>query len=169
MYLQMGGYRRWAGAQVKTELEASEFENSLIAAIRWNSDGLVCATAVDANTQQVLMQAWMNRESLLRTLRSGLVVYWSRSRKTLWKKGDTSGNTQRLVCLRLDCDGDSILLEIEPQGVGAACHEGYKSCFFRRWDGSAFVVDTTPIYNPVTEGDKVARDACQHKGCRATK
>jgi phosphoribosyl-AMP cyclohydrolase len=100
--------------------------------------GLVTAIALDDATGDVLMVAHMNRESFQRTLELGEVVYWSRSRKRLWHKGETSGNTQRVKSLQLDCDGDAILLRVEQRG-GAACHTGRRSCFFRRLEAGDWV------------------------------
>jgi len=95
----------------------------------FNADGLIAAIAQDAANGEVLMLAWMNAEALRMTLETGRVTYWSRSRKALWTKGDTSGHTQRLVEARIDCDQDAILLRIEQEG--AACHTGARSCFYR--------------------------------------
>ena len=100
-------------------------------AIAWNADGLVPAVAQDAATGEVLMLAWMSRESLARTLATGEAVYWSRSRQQLWRKGETSGHLQRIVEIRLDCDADAILLRVEQAG-GIACHTGRRRCFFNR-------------------------------------
>ncbi len=101
----------------------------IIDRVTWNAAGLVPAIAQDVHTEQVLMLAWMNRESLIATLQSGEAVYWSRSRDVLWHKGATSGCTQTLHEIRLDCDGDTLLLLVEQQGAGA-CHTGAKNCFF---------------------------------------
>jgi phosphoribosyl-AMP cyclohydrolase len=99
-------------------------------------DGLVTAIAQDDATGDILMVAYMNEAALRKTLELGEVVYWSRSRQQLWHKGESSGNTQKLVSLAIDCDGDAILLRIEQRG-GAACHTGKRSCFYRRLaDGS---------------------------------
>jgi len=103
-------------------------ENPLIDQVRYNSDGLVPAIAQQHDTGEVLMMAWMNAVSLAETLATGCVCYWSRSRRTLWRKGETSGHHQRLVECRLDCDGDTVLLLVEQTGV--ACHTGERSCFF---------------------------------------
>ena len=100
--------------------------------ISWNSDGLVAAIAQDYKTGKILMQAWMNRESLALTLEKQVAVYWSRSRSKLWRKGESSGHVQKLIECRLDCDGDSILLLVEQEG-GIACHTGRESCFYRQW------------------------------------
>ena len=96
--------------------------------LRWNRDGLVAAIAQDHASQQVLMLAWMNREALEETLRTGRVCYYSRSRQALWRKGETSGNQQRLVTARADCDGDAILLSVVQEGP--ACHTGRAHCFY---------------------------------------
>jgi phosphoribosyl-AMP cyclohydrolase len=101
----------------------------LVAAIAFNADGLVPAIAQQHDSGEVLMLAWMNRESLAETLRTGQVHYWSRSRGRLWRKGETSGHVQRLVELRLDCDGDTLLLQVDQ--TGPACHTGQRTCFFR--------------------------------------
>ena len=97
--------------------------------IQWTADGLLPAIAQDADSGRVLMMAWMNRESLLHTVECGEAVYWSRSRQQLWYKGEISGHTQKVRSIRLDCDHDVLLLEIEQLG-GIACHTGRQSCFF---------------------------------------
>jgi phosphoribosyl-AMP cyclohydrolase/phosphoribosyl-ATP pyrophosphohydrolase/phosphoribosyl-AMP cyclohydrolase len=99
-------------------------------AITYNADGLVPAIAQDVNTRQVLMMAWMNAESLAMTLAEGRMVYWSRSRRELWRKGDTSGDRQFVRAAYYDCDGDTLLFLVEQEGKGA-CHTGEFSCFFR--------------------------------------
>ncbi len=108
-----------------TRLPAEE----ILAQVRFNADGLVPAIVQDAATHQVLMMAWMNAESLRRTLALGETVFWSRSRQEYWHKGATSGNTQTVTDLRIDCDGDTLLLRVTP--AGPACHTGAQSCFFR--------------------------------------
>lgn len=105
---------------------------TVLTAVRWNDDGLVPVIAQETGSRRVLMMAWMNRDALRQTLVRGTMVYWSRSRKRLWRKGESSGNTQRLLAIELDCDGDTLLAEVEQQGVGAACHTGRQSCFYRR-------------------------------------
>jgi len=109
----------------------------------WTSDGLVPAIAQDAATGRVLMFAWMNAEALARTVETGEAHYWSRSRQRLWHKGEESGHTQRIKEVRLDCDGDAVLLSIEQQG-GIACHTGRERCFFRRLENGAWV-ETDPV------------------------
>jgi len=98
--------------------------------VNWSDDGLVPAIAQDAVTGRVLMMAWMDREALMLTWQKGEAVYWSRSRRKLWHKGEESGHIQMVREIRLDCDGDVILLQVEQQG-GIACHTGRQSCFFR--------------------------------------
>ncbi|WP_062267192.1 phosphoribosyl-AMP cyclohydrolase [Endozoicomonas arenosclerae] len=106
-------------------------EKSWLEEVCWNRDGLVAATAQDHKTGRILMQAWMNREALALTAQEQQAVYWSRSRGKLWRKGETSGHVQKLHELRLDCDGDSIVLIVEQLG-GIACHTGRESCFYRK-------------------------------------
>jgi len=107
-----------------------------ITEVVFDAHGLIPAIAQDAATGQILMVAWMNRDALLETAATGRAVYWSRSRKKLWRKGEESGHVQKVSELRLDCDGDVILLKIEQVG-GIACHTGRASCFYRRLDGDA--------------------------------
>lgn len=102
--------------------------------IRWTEDGLVPVIAQQAQTGKVLMFAWMNKESLALTAELGYAVYWSRSRKKLWRKGEESGHRQKVVEILLDCDEDVVLLKIEQEG-GIACHTGRESCFYRRYEG----------------------------------
>ncbi|NLD69315.1 MAG: phosphoribosyl-AMP cyclohydrolase [Limnobacter sp.] len=105
--------------------------------VQWDDQGLVPAIAQEADTGKILMVAWMNREALAETVASQRAVYWSRSRGRLWRKGEESGHAQRLRELRLDCDGDVIVLVVEQQG-GIACHTGRHSCFFRRFEQGAW-------------------------------
>lgn len=102
--------------------------------VKWTADGLVPVIAQEEGSGRVLMFAWMNRESLALTVREGRAVYWSRSRGKLWRKGEESGNVQRVKQMRLDCDNDVILLTIEQVG-GIACHTGRHSCFYKVFDG----------------------------------
>jgi phosphoribosyl-AMP cyclohydrolase len=97
--------------------------------IAYDANGLVPAIAQQHDTREVLMMAWMNAESVAESLATGQVCYWSRSRKALWRKGETSGQHQRLVEMRIDCDGDTLLLLVDQ--TGAACHTGQRNCFFR--------------------------------------
>jgi len=105
--------------------------DALLQQIKWNSDGLIPAIAQEAASGQVLMLAWMNREAVLATIREQRAVYYSRSRQRLWHKGEESGHVQRLLELRLDCDGDTLLLIVEQVG-GIACHTGHRHCFYRQ-------------------------------------
>src|SRR5450756_223905 len=104
--------------------------------VNWSADGLVPAIAQDAATGRVLMVAWMDRDALKLTWQNNEAVYWSRSRKKLWHKGEESGHTQKVLAIRLDCDEDVILLTIEQAG-GIACHTGRHSCFYQQFDGDA--------------------------------
>ncbi|MCK7547482.1 phosphoribosyl-AMP cyclohydrolase [Marinobacter koreensis] len=115
--------------------------------VRWNSDGLVPAIAQDAETGEILMMAWMNRESLKLTAEEGQAVYWSRSRGKLWRKGETSGHQQVVRDLRLDCDEDVILLKVEQKG-GIACHTGRRSCFYRALEDGQWVPVEPVLKNP---------------------
>ena len=110
-------------------------------------DGLITAIAQDDATGEILMVAHMNEESFGRTLETGEAVYWSRSRGKLWHKGEESGNTQKIKSLRVDCDGDVILMKIEQVG-GAACHTGKRSCFFDRLDGEVWRDEGVQVFDP---------------------
>lgn len=109
--------------------------------------GLVPAIAQDAETGEVLMLAWMNREAYEETLKTGRVCYFSRSRNKLWRKGEESGHVQHVREVFVDCDTDTVLLKVEQVG-GAACHEGYKSCFFRKIDGGGLKVVGQRVFDP---------------------
>lgn len=112
-------------------IEGQEFScSSALTNILYNNDGLVPVITQDSSTMKVLMLAWMNQESIQKTLETGMMTYWSRSRQSLWMKGETSGNTQRLQHMSIDCDGDSILCLVDQKG--AACHTGKPDCFY--WD-----------------------------------
>ncbi len=119
--------------------------------VAWNADGLAPAIAQDAASGEVLMLAWMSRESLARTLATGEATYWSRSRAALWRKGETSGHLQKVVEIRLDCDADAILLRVEQVG-GIACHTGRRRCFYRRLEsggaGSAWRETESVLADP---------------------
>lgn len=106
-------------------------------AVKWDKDGLVPAIAQDSASGKVLMFAWMNREALAETAATGRAVYWSRSRRQLWRKGEQSGHQQQVRAIRLDCDNDCVLLEVEQVG-GIACHTGRQSCFFQKLEGAAW-------------------------------
>ena len=109
--------------------------------------GLVAAIAQDADTGEVLMIAWMNPEALQETLTTGRAVYYSRSRKKLWRKGEESGHVQEVREVFVDCDADAVLLKVKQIG-GAACHEGYKSCFFRKVEGKQLKVIAEKVFDP---------------------
>lgn len=117
--------------------------------VKWSSDGLVPAIAQDAKTGRVLMLAWMNQESLRLSMEEGRAIYWSRSRQRLWRKGEESGHVQRLHEVRLDCDGDALLLLVEQVG-GIACHTGRESCFFSHLLGDKFAA-VDPILKAAQE------------------
>jgi len=110
-------------------------------------DGLIPAIVQDADTKEILMMAYMNRESWEATLHTGKATYWSRSRQKLWLKGESSGNVQIVKAVFIDCDEDTILLQVKQIGE-AACHTGYRSCFYRKLSGGDFVVVGEKIFNP---------------------
>ncbi len=115
-------------------------------AIQFDGRGLVAAVAQQHDSGEVLMLAWMNREAVAETLETGRVCYWSRSRGALWRKGETSGQVQRLVEMRLDCDGDALLLLVDQTGV--ACHTGRRSCFYRAQRDGGLVEVAAPEVDP---------------------
>lgn len=115
--------------------------------ISWNNDGLVPAIAQDHQSGKILMLAWMNREALRLSREQGRAVYWSRSRRKLWFKGEESGHLQLLHEIRIDCDADVVLLQVEQQG-GIACHTGRRRCFFRVLKDGAWRIDEEIIKNP---------------------
>ncbi|WP_226595920.1 phosphoribosyl-AMP cyclohydrolase [Marinobacter nauticus] len=117
--------------------------------IQWTEDGLVPAIAQDANNGDILMMAWMNRESLRLTVEEGQAVYWSRSRGKLWRKGESSGHQQVLRDIRLDCDADVVLLKVEQKG-GIACHTGRRSCFYRTLKDGQWVSADPVLKDPNT-------------------
>jgi len=117
--------------------------------VAWDAAGLVAAIAQDAASGKLLMMAWMNREALAETARTGRAVYWSRSRAKLWRKGEESGHEQKVRGIRLDCDGDVVVLEVEQVG-GIACHTGHGRCFFRKLENGVWV-ETEPVIRPPGE------------------
>lgn len=117
------------------------------AAVHWNDQGLVPAIAQDWQTGEVLMMAWMNPESLALSVAEGRAVYWSRSRQALWRKGESSGNVQLLKELRLDCDGDTLLLRVEQVG-DIACHTGRRRCFYQCWQDDNWQVTDAVVKSP---------------------
>lgn len=131
----------------------SEITTAVLRELRFDEDGLVAAVAQQHDTGEVLMLAWMNRQAVEETLRTGRAHYWSRSRGKLWRKGESSGQVQRLVELRVDCDGDALLLLVDQHGV--ACHTGQRSCFFRAAREDRLVEIAAPV---VTPGELYGRD-----------
>lgn len=115
---------------------------SLFDHLKFNADGLIPAIVQEHGTGRVLMMAWMNRESVAKTLELGKTVFWSRSRQKFWIKGETSGHVQVVKDLAFDCDGDTLLVQVEQ--TGAACHEGYRSCFFRSVQPNGEITVTEP-------------------------
>ena len=115
--------------------------------VNWDEHGLVPVIAQDAHTGEVLMFAWMNRDALEQTAQRGEAVYWSRSRRKLWHKGEQSGHTQKVVEIRADCDHDVVLLKVEQTG-GIACHTGRRSCFFNRLDSGAWLAVEPVLKDP---------------------
>ncbi|HEY6169860.1 MAG TPA: phosphoribosyl-AMP cyclohydrolase [Verrucomicrobiae bacterium] len=115
---------------------------SFVDQLKFNADGLIPAIIQDAGNKRVLMMAWMNRASIEKTLETGRTHFWSRSRQKFWMKGESSGHTQSVKDLAFDCDGDTLLIQVEQ--VGAACHEGYRSCFFRSANGGGDFKITEP-------------------------
>jgi len=115
--------------------------------VKWAQDGLVPAVAQEAGGGRVLTVAWMNREALGKTAQTGEAHYWSRSRRKLWRKGEESGHVQKVKSIRLDCDEDVVLLEVEQAG-GIACHTGRHSCFFQKLDGGKWVVTDPVLKDP---------------------
>ena len=116
-------------------------------AVKWNDAGLVPAIAQDATDGKILMVAWMNREALKLTAQQGSAVYWSRSRKKLWHKGEESGHQQSVSEIRLDCDNDVVVLQVEQRG-GIACHTGRRSCFYQRFEDGGWVTVEPVLKDP---------------------
>jgi phosphoribosyl-AMP cyclohydrolase len=117
--------------------------------VPWNGEGLIAAVAQDASSGRVLTIAWMNREALAETAATREAVYWSRSRRRLWRKGEQSGHVQKVRELRLDCDADAVLLQVEQVG-GIACHTGRESCFFRKLENGRWVTTDPVLKDPAT-------------------
>jgi phosphoribosyl-AMP cyclohydrolase len=121
--------------------------NKLLKQVSWNEQGLVAAIAQDASSGRVLMMAWMNDAALTETLETGYATYWSRSRGQIWRKGESSGNRQKVEAIELDCDGDAVLLQVEQEG-GIACHTGRNSCFYRRAENDEWVENEPVLKSP---------------------
>lgn len=126
----------------QTQVEA------MIKVAKFGSDGLLTAIAVDHQIGDIVMLAHMNEEALRRTLTTGILCYWSRSRQEFWVKGATSGNFQTLMDVQVDCDGDAWIFHVRQEGHGAACHQGYRSCFFRRLHHGSLVIEGEPVAPP---------------------
>jgi phosphoribosyl-AMP cyclohydrolase len=126
--------------------------DAFVAAIQFDAHGLVPAIAQQHDTGEVLMMAWMDRDAVVETMRTGRACYWSRARQAPWRKGDTSGHIQTLVDLRVDCDGDTLLVLVDQ--TGAACHTGQHNCFFRAIRGGALET-ITPV---MIDMDKIGKD-----------
>ena len=128
--------------------------DALIDQITFDANGLVTAIAQDYQTNEVLMVAFMNQATVRRTIETGLMTYWSRSRQRVWVKGETSGHTQEVREVRLDCDGDALVFKVLQHG-GAACHTGHRSCFFRRFDDGRLIEAGVLVFDPaVVYGDE---------------
>jgi phosphoribosyl-AMP cyclohydrolase len=126
-------------ANFPTATTTAELERGSVLAPKFDANGLIAAITTDARSGDVLMFAWMNAEALRLTLDTGIAHYFSRSRNELWKKGETSGQIQQLVELRVDCDQDAVLLKVDVEGDGGACHVGFRSCFYRVVEDGALV------------------------------
>ena len=133
---------------ILNNLNSSNILNAFIEALEFDDAGLVPAIIQDAGTGEVLMVGYMNAESIRETIATGRTCFWSRSRQKLWRKGETSGHVQRVIEIRIDCDGDALLIKVEQ--TGGACHTGYRSCFYRKAEPStgAIEVDVEPAFDP---------------------
>jgi phosphoribosyl-AMP cyclohydrolase len=127
---------------------STDFQPMPLPPLKYNADRLIPAIVQDSTSHRVLMMAWMNATSLQRTLDTGFMHYWSRSRQKYWLKGETSGHTQKVVRWAVDCDADTLLFEVEQ--IGGACHTGYESCFFQTFspDGTAQEIDEPKLFDP---------------------
>lgn len=124
------------GSQTSTE--------EIIKSLKYNDQGLIPAIAQQHDTGEVLMMAWMNDKSIKETLTTGQVCYWSRSRQTYWRKGESSGHRQTLISMHADCDGDALLLKVEQKGP--ACHTNRRNCFYHQIEADTSVIDSDPMY-----------------------
>jgi phosphoribosyl-AMP cyclohydrolase len=121
--------------------------NDLIDGVKFDVQGLVTAIVQDFETGDILMLAYMNEQTLRQTLETLTMTYWSRSRGRVWVKGESSGNTQEVREIRIDCDGDAVLFKVKQNG-GAACHTGHRTCFYRRYENGELVEEGAPIFDP---------------------
>lgn len=135
-------FKEIENAQKGDQFDWQELQQKL----KFDKDGLIPAIAQQHDSKDILMMAWMNAKSLQETLETGRVCYWSRSRQNYWRKGEESGQIQTLKSLTLDCDGDTILMQVDQ--TGPACHTGRKSCFYIEVDGKKATITTNPIINP---------------------
>ena len=131
---------------MRTDATASGLDPAIAARLKRNEDGLVAAIAQQHDTGEVLMVAWMSRESVRVSLAEGIACYWSRSRQALWRKGETSGHTQHVDGIYADCDRDTLLVQVHQDGV--ACHTGRRNCFFRAWRDGAWTEIAAPLIAP---------------------
>jgi phosphoribosyl-AMP cyclohydrolase len=129
----------------KNKGEKAELEQALNE-LKYNENGLIPAIAQQHDSGEVLMMAWMNRQSIEETLSTGQVCYWSRSRNSYWRKGESSGNQQKLIALSTDCDGDTLLLKVDQKG--AACHTGRRDCFYNEISSNGLTISNDPIQDP---------------------
>ena len=136
---------------------ANDLEEGAAFTPRFSADGLVTCVAVEADSGEVLMLAHMNAEAIEKTLATGVMHYWSRSRQRLWRKGDTSGQVQRLEELRVDCDQDALLARVTVGGDGGACHTGRRSCFYRRLEKAGDGLRLEPVAKSSNQGEKSGR------------
>ena len=127
--------------------DANSTITNYLDAVAWNSHGLVPGIAQDVNTGKILMMAWMNRTSLALTIEENIAIYWSRSRQKIWRKGETSGHTQVIRSIKLDCDADALVLEVEQHG-GIACHTGRQSCFYREYRNGEWQITEDILRDP---------------------
>lgn len=135
--------------ELEKQPEGTQVPSSVfIEQLNYNEDGLIPAIAQQYDTGEVLMMAWMNQASIKETLETGKVCYWSRSRQRFWRKGETSGQQQRLKTMRTDCDGDTLLLLVDQDG--AACHTGRRDCFYLNIEADVTTLDKSPIVDPNT-------------------
>lgn len=123
--------------------------NALLGQVKYGDGGLVMAIAQDYQTNEILMVAYMNEQTLRQTLETGTMTYWSRSRKKVWVKGESSGHTQEVKEVRIDCDGDALLFKVEQKGE-AACHTGHRSCFYRKLEDGTLVETDEPVFDPAS-------------------
>jgi len=130
----------------ETNIPDDAFISEFIGKLSFNADGLIPAIAQQHDSKELLMMAWMNTESVRETLTTNRVCYWSRSRQSLWRKGESSGQVQQLKSLRIDCDADTMLLEVDQ--TGPACHTGRRSCFYRVVQDGELVTDAEPLIDP---------------------